>query len=116
MRKKGELMNHKILFADLDATLLCDDKSISEKNATAIRKMLQEGHYIALATGRPVESGRAVVRELGLTVPGCYMIAFNGAVLYDCAADRVLLRRSIPVDVVGAVRESKESRTLHPDL
>ena len=46
-------MNHKILFVDLDATLLCDDKSVSEGNRKAIRKMLEAGHYIALATGRP---------------------------------------------------------------
>ena len=31
-------MNNKILFADLDHTLLCDDKSISEKNRAAIQK------------------------------------------------------------------------------
>lgn len=98
-------MNNKILFVDLDATLLCDDKSISEKNRKAIQRMLAEGHYIALATGRPVESGRAVARELGLTMPGCYMIAFNGAVLYDCAADRVLLKRSLPIDVVQELFE-----------
>lgn len=96
-------MNHKILFVDLDATLLSDDKSISEGNRNAIGKMLKEGHYIALATGRTVESGRSVVRELGLTVPGCYMIAFNGAVLYDCSADRVLLKRSLPIDVVQEI-------------
>lgn len=98
-------MNHKILFVDLDGTLLKDDKSISEENQKAIRKMLREGHYIALATGRTIESGRSVVRELGLTVPGCYMIAFNGAVLYDCAADRVLLKRSIPIEVVQELFE-----------
>ena len=34
-----------ILFADLDHTLLCDDKSISEKNRAAIQKMLERGHY-----------------------------------------------------------------------
>lgn len=73
-------MNNKILFADLDRTLLCDDKSISEKNRAAIQKMLERGHYFVLATGRPVESGRIVVKDLGLTSPGCYMIAFNGAV------------------------------------
>lgn len=28
------------------------------------------------------------------------MIAFNGAVLYDCAADRVLLKRSLPIEIV----------------
>lgn len=98
-------MNNKILFVDLDATLLCDDKSVSKRNREAIRQMLVEGHYIALATGRPVESGRIVARELGLTLPGCYMVAFNGAVLYDCSADRVLLKRSIPIDVVQELFE-----------
>ncbi|MGN0141297.1 MAG: Cof-type HAD-IIB family hydrolase [Roseburia sp.] len=98
-------MSNKILFVDLDCTLLCDDKSISAKNREAIRAMLSAGHYIALATGRSVESGRHVVRDLGLTMPGCYMLAFNGAVLYDCAADRVLLKRAIPVDVVQEIFE-----------
>ena len=88
-------MNNKILFADLDHTLLCDDKSISEKNRAAIQKMLERGHYFVLATGRPVESGRIVAKDLGLTSPGCYMIAFNGAVVYDCAADRVLYKSAL---------------------
>lgn len=106
-------MNNKILFVDLDATLLCDDKSISEKNRGAIQRMLAEGHYIALATGRPVENGRAVARELGLTLPGCYMIAFNGAVLYDCSADRVLLKRSLPIDVVQELFERAKKAGLY---
>ena len=63
-------MNHKILFVDLDATLLSDDKTVSEENRAAIQKMLLAGHDIVLSTGRPVESGRAVARELELTQPG----------------------------------------------
>lgn len=106
-------MNHKILFIDLDATLLNDDKTVSEGNRKAIRKMLEAGHYIALATGRPVESGRAVARELGLTLPGCYMVAFNGAVLYDCAADRVLFQRSIPIEVVHEIFERAKKAGLY---
>ena len=96
-------MNNKILFADLDRTLLCDDKSISEKNRAAIQKMLERGHYFVLATGRPVESGRIVVKDLGLTSPGCYMIAFNGAVIYDCAADRVLYKSALPIEVAQEI-------------
>ena len=96
-------MNNKILFADLDSTLLCDDKSISERNRTAIQKMLEQGHYLVLATGRPVEAGRIVVQDLGLTSPGCYMIAFNGAVIYDCAADRVLYKSSLPIEVAQEI-------------
>ena len=53
-------MNHKILFVDLDATLLSDDKTVSEENRAAIQKMLLAGHDIVLSTGRAVpreESG-----------------------------------------------------------
>lgn len=106
-------MNNKILFVDLDATLLKDDKTVSERNRKAIQKMLDAGHYIVLATGRTVESGRIVARELGLTLPGCYMIAFNGAVLYDCSADRVLRKRSIPIDVVEEIFERARKAGLY---
>lgn len=98
-------MKSKILFVDLDATLLCDDKTISKKNREAIQKMLEQGHYFVIATGRSVESGRIVVKELGLTMPGCYMIAFNGAVIYDCSADRILLKKSVPIEVVQELFE-----------
>lgn len=106
-------MSRKILFADLDATLLCDDKTISEKNRQMIREMLKRGNYFVIATGRPVESGRSVVKELGLTMPGCYMIAFNGAVVYDCAADHILLKRSVPVEVVYELFERAKEEGIY---
>lgn len=58
-------MNHKILCVDLDATLLCDDKSITQKNREAIHRMLEAGHYIALATGRPVETCKRSCKRTG---------------------------------------------------
>lgn len=106
-------MKNKILFVDLDATLLCDDKTISEGNVKAIRKMLDEGHYFVLATGRPIESGRIVARKLGLTKPGFYMIAFNGAIIYDCAADCILLKKAIPIDVVQDIFERAEKAGIY---
>jgi hypothetical protein len=93
-------MKHKVLFVDLDGTLLCDDKSISKRNKEAIDKMLSEGHYLVIATGRSIDSGRMVAGKLGLNCPGCYMIAYNGGLLYDCAADRVLYKKTMPIEVV----------------
>lgn len=90
----------RILFVDLDATLLSDDKTVSPKNRRAIKKALDAGNYVVAATGRSVQSGRLVVKDLGLTIPGCYMIAYNGAVIYDCSADRVLSAKTIPVQYV----------------
>ncbi len=92
--------NKKILFADLDGTLLNKDKKISKRNREAIQKMLRQGHYFVIATGRSVASGRKVAKELGLTQPGCFMIAFNGAVLYDCAADRILMKKALQIEYV----------------
>ena len=98
-------MKTKIIFSDLDGTLLKDDKTISKENREAIRELLQQGHYFVIVTGRPVATGRIVAKDLGLTMPGCYMVAFNGAVLYDCAADRILKDRTVPMDVVHDIFE-----------
>lgn len=100
--QKGEkeMNDKKILFSDLDGTLLTGDKKITKRNREAIQKMLKEGHYFVIATGRAVSSGRIVAKDLGLTMSGCYMIAFNGAVLYDCAADRILMKRSLQIEHV----------------
>ena len=59
----------RILFVDLDYTLLSDDKTVSKKNREAIQRALDAGNYVVVATGRPVETGRQVVKDLGLTMP-----------------------------------------------
>ncbi|MGN0350472.1 MAG: Cof-type HAD-IIB family hydrolase [Roseburia sp.] len=105
--------NKKILFSDLDGTLLGKDKTISAKNREAIQKMLKQGHYFVIATGRPVASGREVAKDLGLTLPGCYMIAFNGAVLYDCAADRILVKESLQLEHVLEIFEKAEEAGIY---
>ena len=42
----------RILFTDLDGTLLTDDRMVSEGNRRAIADALERGNYIAAATGR----------------------------------------------------------------
>lgn len=103
----------KMLCSDLDGTLLTDNKEISQKNIDAINRMLSEGHYFVISTGRPVASGREIVKQLGLTKSGCYMIAFNGAVIYDCAADRILFQRSLPIEYVQEIFQSAKEKNLY---
>ena len=103
----------KILFTDLDGTLLKNDKSVSVGNRQAIHRMLDAGHCLVLSTGRPVKSGMYVVKKLGLTLPGCYMSAFNGAVLYDCAADCVLDVRTMPIEDVEYLFEEAKQYGIH---
>ncbi len=96
-------MENKILFTDLDDTLLDQEKSICSEDRGAIAKLLEQGHYFVITTGRPIATGRIVAKELGLTKPGCYMVAFNGAVIYDCAAERILAERTIPLYVTKEI-------------
>jgi len=90
----------KILFTDLDGTLLNDDKLVSEDNFKAIRRLLDAGHYLVITTGRPTKSGFRVAERLGLTMPGCYMIAYNGGVIFDCSKKEIQMEKTIPMEHV----------------
>lgn len=43
-------MRRKLIFLDLDDTLLSSDKSVTEENKRALRQALFAGHGIAIAT------------------------------------------------------------------
>ncbi len=106
-------MKKKALFLDLDGTLLADDKSVPEVNRTAIERMLDAGHSVVIATGRPLSSAVLQAERLGLTSPGCYLIAFNGGVLYDTSAGKVIYKTAIPLEAVERTFREAERRGMH---
>ena len=90
----------KIIFSDLDGTLLCSDKSISEGNRAAISRATKEGHSFVIATGRPFESAKMVSDSLGLNGEGCYIVSYNGGHVYDCYHKKVLFSRQMDMQTV----------------
>lgn len=114
MELKGVgVLSRKIIFVDLDGTLLRDDKTISDVNRQALQEALEVGHYIVFATGRAVSSGRNIAKKLELEKPGCYLIAYNGAVIYDCAAERTLNRKSMPIEYAEYLTREAEKAGLY---
>lgn len=103
----------KALFLDLDGTLLNDQKEITEGNRKAIEKALAAGHSIIICTGRPLISAVMQAEKLGLTTPGCYVIAFNGGILYDTAKKESIFSASIPCELVRKVFHEANLRGLH---
>ncbi len=100
------MRNRKILFLDLDDTLLSKDKTISAGNARAIHEMLLQGHYVAINTGRPVESCKILTRDLKLNREHCYMLPFQGSILYDCSQDEIKMRSPMKSeDAIGLMAE-----------
>lgn len=90
----------KIIFSDLDGTLLTDDKRITEGNRTAIRAMTEAGHSFVIATGRPFESAYKISQELGLNGEGCYIVSYNGSHVYDCCQKKALLDKKLSMETV----------------
>lgn len=105
-------MEKRILFLDLDGTLLDDGKHITPGNRLALERALSAGHRVVITTGRPLKSAKAQAQRLGLTVPGCYLIAYNGAVVYDCHRESVLYQLTLDFDALYAIFDEAERRGL----
>lgn len=90
-------MKKKILFLDLDGTLLNDDREISAGNRAALYAALEQGHRVVINTGRPLESAMQQNKKLGLTKEGCYLISFNGGLIYDPYREEIIHRQCLTV-------------------
>ena len=55
----------RILFTDLDGTLLNDQKEITPETQKAIDQALAAGHKIVVTTGRPLASGLTCAEKAG---------------------------------------------------
>ncbi|WP_100333888.1 Cof-type HAD-IIB family hydrolase [Bacillus alkalisoli] len=72
-------MEKHLIAIDLDGTLLTDDKKISRRNKQALRKAMEQGHEVVIATGRPYRASIMYYEEIGLTTP---IVNFNGAFVH----------------------------------
>lgn len=106
-------MNIKAIFSDLDGTLLTDSKDISPANRAAIDKALALGHKFIITTGRPLDSAIQQAQALELTGPGCLLISFNGAVIYDMGTQEVVFRQTIPLPLVEKVHREAQRQGIH---
>ena len=98
---------------DLDGTLLNDAKQITQGNRDALNAALERGHGVIITTGRPLKSAMDQAHKLGLDRPGCYLIAYNGAVIYDWAEQKQIFSRTLPYRAVFQTFEQANSMGLH---
>ncbi len=89
-------MRRKLLFLDLDGTLLDSAKRVSAANRDALSRALALGHGAVITTGRPLRGAMALAQSLGLAGEGCYIVAFNGGLIYDCTAKSLLSYAALP--------------------
>ena len=96
-------MDKKMIFLDLDGTLLNDKKELPEINRKAIEAAVEAGHKVLICTGRPLCSAIKLLPGFGLDKPGCYAITYNGGLIYDAGSGSTIYQKTLPLDQVKYV-------------
>ncbi len=103
-------MDKKLFLTDVDETLMNTEKRIPPENKAALHRLLDDGHYVAIASGRAVPSLDSLVEELELVHPNAYLVCYNGSQIWRTAPKEQLteehLDREIAVRIIRAANEA----------
>lgn len=96
----------KLIASDIDGTILSHAHAttgeISSRTVEAFRQIRAAGVVVVLVTGRPVRGLRLISSTLGLLGP---VIASNGAVTYDLAADAPIGAQPLPAETLFEAKD-----------
>lgn len=87
----------KILFTDMDGTLLLNNSTVSDEMKAALDRLIRNGHKLVLTSGRPLDSILEVMQASDLFYPGTLVISNNGSLIYDCTAGAPLMEKTVPL-------------------
>lgn len=103
----------KLLFTDLDGTLLNNNSQISPVTKTFLTEFLEKGNKLIFTSGRPKDSIQEVKENAGLTQPGILFICSNGAQVYDCDTGQNILEKRLPLSYISYLQEQAAQYNLH---
>jgi len=93
-------MTKKYMFFDIDGTLTNDNPGgiVTDKTQLALQKLRENGHFLAIATGRAQHFAKGIMDELGfdnMVSDGGNGLTLNGQVLEIVPMDRELAQEVI---------------------
>lgn len=110
------LSMYQLIAIDLDGTLLNSYGEVSRENKIAIQKAKQKGIEVVLTSGRMSSSVAEIAREIEADN---YMIAGNGAILYDLKHKETLYDECISkekaLDIIRICEENNIYYTLNTE-
>ena len=96
-----------MIITDLDGTLLAGKSILPEENIRALKRAMEAGVKVVIASGRMIEATLPIAEAIGVNAP---LSLFNGAMAYDYQNDRILSGKPVPHDVIMPVIEALEAR------
>ena len=103
----------KMLFTDLDDTLLNSQSQVSPETKAFLDEFLAAGNRLVLSSGRPLMSVMEVKELAGLHQPGIFLSCSNGTRIYDCDRRRTIRKLGLPFSYVSYMEEQAKALSLH---
>ena len=113
IRKAAKSTSRKILFADLDGTLLTSQKDISEYTHSILKRFCNEGGIFVLSSGRPLKSILEVRDNSKLNFPGVMISSCNGSLIYDCDTQKSIIEKRLSYDTISSVQRFADEHNTH---
>lgn len=106
-------MSYKIIFTDLDDTLLNSEKKISSIDKEAIMRAQEAGVKFVLASGRPTFAMQELAQELELAKYGSYILSFNGSIITDCKSRKNIFEATLTKEDLHLMYDFAKENNVH---
>ncbi len=106
-------MEKKIFFTDLDETLLTREKTLTKATADTVAKIAQKGHYIAITSGRPLDSVMEARRLLPISDRGLFYIANNGGLIVNAQTRERIFESRLTMEETAYLLQESEKAGVH---
>lgn len=100
----------RMIVTDLDGTLLAEKSNLPEKNIAALKRAMETGVKVVIASGRMIESTVPIAQNIGVNAP---MVVLNGAMVYDLQTDRILSGTTIDRETARRLLTEIEARGVY---
>ncbi len=107
---------YQLVAIDLDGTMLNSYGMVTENTKNTIKKVIENGAEVMIASGRPIDSIKAIAKEIGSEN---YFIAGNGALIYDIKNDKIIyekyMSKSKVLEIIKICEENSISYNVYTD-
>lgn len=100
---------YKLVAIDLDGTMLNKYGVVTEGTKEAIKKAIEKGTEVMIASGRPIDSIKTIAKEIGSEN---YFIAGNGSLIYDIKKDEIIYEKFLNKQKVLEIAEICEKNNI----
>ena len=101
---------YKMVAVDLDGTMLNSYGEVTENTKRVVKQTIKKGTEVVIASGRTIDSIKEIAKDIGASK---YIIAGNGAVLYDTKKDKILYENYIPLNKALEIIDICEQNSIY---